>query len=52
MTFHAQEKAEENLRNLEEDYETWRWGIRNMQRMYRVPVSGGRQCCRRPATAG
>ncbi len=31
-----------NLRNLDEDYETWRWGIRNMQRMYRVPVGGNR----------
>ena len=31
-----------NLRNLAEDYETWRWGIRNMQRMYRVPMSGSR----------
>ena len=31
-----------NLRNLAEDYETWRWGVRNMQRLYRVPMSGGR----------
>ena len=31
-----------NLRNLDEDYETWRWGVRNMQRLYRVPVSGNR----------
>jgi len=31
-----------NPRNLAEDYQTWRWGVRNMQRMYRVPVSGGR----------
>jgi hypothetical protein len=30
------------LRNLAEDYETWRWGVRNMQRMYHVPMSGGR----------
>jgi hypothetical protein len=30
------------LINLAEDYESWRWGVRNMQRMYRVPVSGGR----------
>ncbi len=28
------------LRDLDEDYETWRWGIRNMQRMYQVPMSG------------
>lgn len=31
-----------NLRNLAEDYETWRWGVRNMQRMYKVPMSGDR----------
>ena len=37
-----QDWAAGNLRHLEEDYETWRWGVRNMQRMYRVPVSGGR----------
>ena len=37
-----QDWAAANLKNLEEDYETWRWGVRNMQRMYRVPVSGGR----------
>ena len=36
------EWAAGNLRNLAEDYQTWRWGVRNMQRMYRVPVSGGR----------
>ncbi len=30
------------LVNLAEDYESWRWGVRNMQRMYHVPVSGGR----------
>lgn len=34
--------AAANLRNLAEDYETWRWGVRNMQREYRVPVSDGR----------
>ncbi len=37
-----QDWAAGNLRNLDEDYETWRWGVRNMQRMYCVPVSGGR----------
>ena len=31
-----------NVRNLEEDYETWAWGVRHMQREYRVPMSGGR----------
>jgi hypothetical protein len=31
-----------NLRNLASDYETWRSGVRNMQRMYKVPMSGGR----------
>lgn len=34
--------AAANLRNLAEDYETWRWGVRNMQREYRVPVGDGR----------
>ena len=34
--------AAAKLRNLEEDYETWRWGVRNMQRIYRVPVHRGR----------
>jgi len=37
-----QDWATGNLRHLEEDYETWRWGVRNMQRQYRVPMSGGR----------
>jgi len=37
-----QDWAAGKLRYLEEDYETWRWGVRNMQRMYHVPVSGGR----------
>lgn len=36
------EWAAGNLANLAEDYETWRWGVRNMQREYRVPVAGGR----------
>ena len=36
------EWAAGNLRNLAEDYQTWRWGVRNMQRMYRVPVGDGR----------
>jgi hypothetical protein len=30
------------LANLAEDYETWRWGVRNMQREYRVPVDNDR----------
>lgn len=30
------------LANLAEDYETWRWGVRNMQREYRVPVANNR----------
>jgi hypothetical protein len=34
--------AEGKVRDLAEDYETWRWGVRNMQREYRVPMSGGR----------
>lgn len=34
--------ATAKLRNLAEDYESWRWGIRNMQREYRVPMAGGR----------
>jgi len=34
--------AAAKLRNLAEDYETWRWGVRNMQREYRVPMAGGR----------
>lgn len=28
------------LYNIAADYETWRWGVRNMQRMYRVPMVG------------
>jgi hypothetical protein len=30
------------LANLADDYETWRWGVRNMQREYRVPVDNDR----------
>ena len=35
-----QDWAAGNVRYLDEDYETWRWGVRNMQRLYRVPMSG------------
>ncbi len=31
-----------NLVNLAEDHETWRWGVRNMQREYHVPVNNNR----------
>ena len=31
-----------NVGNLDENYEAWAWGIRHMQRKYRVPVSGDR----------
>jgi len=30
------------LATLADDYETWRWGVRNMQREYRVPMARNR----------
>jgi len=34
--------AKGNVAPMADDYQTWRWGVRNMQRQYKVPMSGGR----------